>query len=79
MRTPPWPGVAMGLPQVSGVIARAAPAPSCLPGQFVPTEAPDGPGRAGRALTGRLSGLAARQDASGLLVSYRPLASHNPS
>ena len=45
--------------------------PSCIPGQIVPTEPPDGPGRAGRALTGRLSGLAAVKR---VLVSYRPLA-----
>ena len=43
-----------------------------------PDGALDGPGRAGRPPTGRLSGLAARQDASVFsLVSYRPLATHN--
>ena len=59
----------MGLP--SQVSAKKA----AIPAGFVSTEAPDGPGRACGSLTGRLSGLAARQDVSpGLLVSYLPLA-----
>ena len=41
---------------------------------IAPTEAPDRPGRAGRPLAGRPSGLATRQDAYCLLVSYKALA-----
>ena len=83
MRTPPWQGVAVGgLPQGPGLRGESEGClcqdrPTAIPAGSVPTEAPDGPGRTRRSLTGRLRGLAARQDASCLLVSYSPLVSCN--